>query len=115
MARVVVTDDAWREFKTTAEAQGKAVSVYLGELVEKEAARLRRAHAGGQDATVRQSVDALAEARALRDDLAAIADRLEESVRADRGPGPTDGEEATAPNPTWGPFKRGEPPSSDPA
>ncbi|MCW2997035.1 MAG: hypothetical protein JWN65_584 [Solirubrobacterales bacterium] len=74
-ARVKVTDDVWRDFRTA--AGERSVAVLLGELVDQEVTRHRIDRAAAGQVTDAELVAALEDARLLRDEIAAIADHLE--------------------------------------
>jgi hypothetical protein len=80
MARVVVADDVWADFR--AAAGYRPVSEVLGELVEGEVRRYRsqRLREGALDG--RELVEALERARLQQEELAAIVERLESFRRA---------------------------------
>ena len=82
MARVRTDEEAWREFRAGVGAG--TVAERLGALVAREvsAQRRRRSRAGELDA--REVMDALAAARELAGDLAAITERLERLSQADK-------------------------------
>ena len=77
MARITVTDQVWGEFREAAHARGISVTTYLAQLVSKEVTHLRADAAKADSLTSRHAAAALADARSLRDDLAAITRRLE--------------------------------------
>lgn len=78
MARVAVADNVWTDFRALVGNQ--SIAQALGALVEREVdrERARRAKAGELDE--RELVDALARAREMHADLAALVDRLEGSI-----------------------------------
>lgn len=75
MARVRVSDDVWADFR--AAAGDRPLSSLLAELVEAEVRRHRRERLEAGAVDDRELVDALAEARELHADLAAVVARLE--------------------------------------
>jgi hypothetical protein len=78
-ARVAVDDSTWREFRQGALSRGIPVSVYLGQLVQREVARRRGTPTIGVDPTLPQPDQALVALEAVRasiDDLDDIAGRL---------------------------------------
>lgn len=80
MARVHVADEVWAEFRRA--AGNTPMSQILGRLVEREVERdrARRIRSGTVDDQI--VLDALEGARELRDDVAAIIDRLERRTAA---------------------------------
>lgn len=83
MARIPVTDAVWNEFRRATE--GRPIAHVLAELVEREVAQDRARRVRRGRASDRELVDALTDARVLRDELVALVDRLEErQVRASR-------------------------------
>jgi hypothetical protein len=77
MARVFCTDEAWTVFRQAAQRREIASSAYLGQLVAREVTRLQAAAARAGELGAAQAVAALDEARALRNDIARLTDRLE--------------------------------------
>ncbi len=77
MARITVTDAVWGEFREAARVRGISVTTYLGQLVSKEVTKLRAGAAKAEALTARHAHAALDDVRSLRDDLEAIAERLE--------------------------------------
>jgi hypothetical protein len=84
MARVVVTDDAWTDFRALAGNQ--SIATVLGELVEREVDRYRTRRLKADQLDDRELVDALEPALELQDDLTTIVARLER--RLDRAAPP---------------------------
>jgi len=81
MARVCCPDEVWAEFKRLAQTDGwQPVNEYLGALVGKEVASQNRLRARAEDATARQVLAALDQAKELRSELAGITVRLEALV-----------------------------------
>lgn len=76
MARIPVTDAVWNEFRRATE--GRPIAHVLAELVEREVAQDRARRVRRGRASDRELVDALADARALHEELIALVDRLEE-------------------------------------
>lgn len=76
MARIPVSDVTWNELRRAAE--GRPIAHVLAELVEREVAQDRARRVRRGRASDRELVDALADARVLRDELVALADRLDE-------------------------------------
>jgi predicted CopG family antitoxin len=77
MARVRVSEDTWAEFRRLAGA--KSVSEVLGRLVEREVSRVHRKTAEKSS----EVLEAVREARALRDEFEALAERLERQSKSE--------------------------------
>lgn len=77
MARITVSDEVWGEFREAARVRAISVTAYLAQLVSKEVLKLRADGARAETLTARHAAAALADARSLGKDLAAIANRLE--------------------------------------
>ena len=78
IARVSTTDQVWAEFRALGD--NRSIGKRLGELVEREVRRKKRAEIRRGAITDREAVEAIAEARELQRDLEAIVLRLEGRV-----------------------------------
>jgi len=77
-ARVRVDDETWREFRN--ELGDTSVAVYLGRMVEVDVGRHRARRLQNDRTTPVDFLAALDRARALRDELFALVDRLEKRI-----------------------------------
>ena len=81
-ARVKVDDDVWRDFRLA--TQNETVANTLGRLVTREVERWRADRIRAASVDDRIALDALARARELHDELAAIVRYFERKLQAQR-------------------------------
>lgn len=77
-ARVRVDDEVWREFR--AAIGDVPIASYLGQMVEAEVGRDRTRRLHADRVPNSELLTAITRARALRDELVALVDRLEQRI-----------------------------------